>query len=360
MVFNARQRGWVVYHSVIVESWGARMKEKGKTNMEATPSYICGKRRIALALSCGFLLATIGILGSGIRPGSPDQPEVGAATLPQLLALAPARLAKVPVAELNLVCGSGLCATNEPDLQACGATLQTWAARVRSETERHQYRFEQNPAEFENSAGYFRMLMLCVVLAEDYGIHYDSQRQAGPKATRDDDGFFTDCSSVFLHGLLGPERKGTCSSLPVLYVAIGRQLGYPLSLVTTRGHLFVRWEGKGERFNVEATARGLSRFDDDYYRHWPFEVSPAEEAAENYLRSLTASEELAAFLSIRGMCLREQNRLSEAVESFAAASRLAPGCGSYAKMLDSVATALGRQTKRAGLKVKTTSQSARD
>jgi hypothetical protein len=61
------------------------------------------------------------------------------------------------------------------------------------------------------------------------------------------DGFFADPSKVFLHGLLGPERVGTCSSLPVLYVAVGRQLGYPLKLVTAKGHLFVRWEGAESR-----------------------------------------------------------------------------------------------------------------
>jgi hypothetical protein len=260
--------------------------------------------------------------------------------LAQLLASDPNRLAETSLVELNLLCAKGLCVINEPDMRACAITLEDLATRVRSETERHQYRFDRNPTEFESSAGFFRMLMLSVVLAEDYGIHYDTQRRAGPAATRPDDNFFADASSVFLHGLLGPERKGTCSSLPVLYVALGRQLGYPLKLVTTRGHLFVRWEGLGERFNVEATARGLSRFDDDYYRHWPFEVSPAEEVAEGYLKSLTVPQELAVFLSIRGMCLREQGRLSEAVESFAAAAKLAPGCRSYGHMLASLETAL--------------------
>jgi regulator of sirC expression with transglutaminase-like and TPR domain len=147
------------------------------------------------------------------------------------------------------------------------------------------------------------------------------------------DGFFADSRSVFLHGLLGPERVGTCSSLPVLYVAIGRQLGYPLKLVTTRGHLFVRWEGAGERFNIEATGHGLNRFDDEYYRHWPFEVSKAEESAEGYLKSLTPPEELGVFLSIRGMCLRDLGRQAETADAFAIASRLAPDCRSYRQML---------------------------
>jgi hypothetical protein len=321
------------------------VKHKKKANeAKAAAGRQTRRGRRALFWSCAFLISTVAMLAFAIHPGAQEQQKPHPANLAELLALAPAHLADVPLLELNLFCASGLCPTNEPDLQACAGTLEAWADRVRSETQRHLHRFEHNPAEFENSPGFFRMLMLCVVLAEDYGIHYDAQRRAGPADTRADDGFFADSSSVFLHGLLGPDRKGTCSSLPVLYVAVGRRLGYPLKLATTRGHLFVRWEGQGERFNVEATARGLSRYDDDYYRHWPFEISPAEEAAEGYLKSLTVPEELAVFLSIRGMCLREQGKLSEAEQTFAAAAQLAPGCRSYRQMLGNAKTALGPQT----------------
>jgi hypothetical protein len=261
-----------------------------------------------------------------------------------LLRLPPTTLSNLSICELNLLCASGLSAGNEPDIRQCLATIDSWAQHVRSETERHRYRYERNPAEFDNSPGYFRMLMLAVVLAEDYGIHYDPERMAGPEAARMDDGFFADPPKVFLHGLLGPERIGTCSSLPVLYVAVGRQLGYPLKLVPSKGHLFVRWEGAGERFNVEATSRGSNRFDDDHYRHWPFEISPAEEQTEGYLKSLTPAGELSAFLSTRGACLREAGRLSEAVESFAAAARLSPQCHAYQALLADLQTTLARQT----------------
>jgi hypothetical protein len=177
------------------------------------------------------------------------------------------------------------------------------------------------------------MVMLAVVLGEDYNIHYDNQRKSAPDASAASDRFFNEPKSVFLHGLLGPERQGTCSSLPVLYVAVGRELGYPLKLVTTKAHMFVRWEGAGERFNIETTGdHGLNRLSDDYYRHWPFEVTPAEEKAEGYLKSLTPTEELAVFLSIRGMCLRDLGRLREAADAFGMASRLAPDCRSYHQM----------------------------
>jgi hypothetical protein len=101
--------------------------------------------------------------------------------------------------------------------------------------------------------------------------------------------------------------------------------------------LFLRWEDARERFNIEAAGgKGVNRFSDDYYRHWPLEITPAEEAAEGYLKSLTPSEELAVFLSIRGMCLREASRLPEAAEAFAAAARLAPACRGYQVVLASL------------------------
>jgi len=261
-----------------------------------------------------------------------------------LLRLPPAALSNLSICELNVLCAGGLSAGKVTDIKQCLATIDSWAQHVRSETQRHLYRYERNPAEFDNSPGYFRMLMLAVVLAEDYGVHYDPERMGGPETALMDDAFFADSHKVFLHGLLGPDRVGTCSSLPVLYVAVGRQLGYPLKLVATKGHLFVRWEGAGERFNIEATSRGSNRFDDDHYRHWPFEISPAEEQTEGYLQSLTPAGELSAFLSIRGMCLCEAGRIPEAAESFAAAARLSPQCRTYQALLADLQTTLARQT----------------
>jgi len=273
-------------------------------------------------------LAALATTGSG--PARHDQAMVRVAPLVDPTEHSAQAIAAIGRA--NLACAQDLPPTPAPSIDDCIATVESWAARVRSETDRHHYRFERNPAEFENSEAFFRMLMLTAVLAEDFGIHYDDQRKAGPAQGEANNSFFAEPRSVFLTGLLGPERRGTCSSMPVLYVAVGRELWYPLMLVTTKGHLFVRWEGGGERFNIEATSRGLSRFDDDYYRHWPFQITPEEEAAEGYLKSLTPPKELAVFLSIRGMCLKQTNHLPEAAASFAAAARLAPGCRSYRTM----------------------------
>jgi tetratricopeptide (TPR) repeat protein len=261
--------------------------------------------------------------------------QQGVTALPELLNLDAASLSRVPIAQLNLLCAQNLADSSTPAAStASETTIKEWAAKVRSETDRHFYRFQQDPAEYENSEAFFRMLMLTVVLAEDFQVHYNPARTAGPGSRPDNDGFFSDPGVVFISGLLGSRREGTCSSMPVVYAAVGRELGYPLKLVTTKGHLFLRWEAAGERINIEATSRGLNSFPDSYYRHWPFEVSPEEEAAEGYLKSLSPPEELAVFLSVRGMCLRELGRYSEAAEAFAAAHKFNPACRSYGLMRD--------------------------
>ena len=281
-------------------------------------------------------------------------------SLETLLVLRASALQGVELGRMNLLCAQGLPGTEEFVLDAGLVKLDEMAARMGSETERHLYRFQKNPGESEGSEGFFRMLMLAVVLAEDFGVRYAPSKIGTAADARMDDGFFADAKDVFLQGLLGgrrnspspnpfPEERGprstlalgTCSSLPVLQVAVGRRLGYPLKLVTTKGHLFVRWEGAGERFNIEAAGQGVNRFTDDYYRHWPLEITTAEEAAEGYLKSLTPPEELAVFLSIRGMCLREAGRLEEAVAAFAAAARFAPACRGYRVMLASLRAGAG-------------------
>jgi hypothetical protein len=131
---------------------------------------------------------------------------------------------------------------------------------------------------------------------------------------------------LFVHGLLGVERAGTCLSVPVLIVAIGRRLGYPLFLVRSPHHLFCRWEdrGTGVRFNVESNGTGMANHPDEHYRRWPAEwpalVSETEAKFppehQSFLRSLSAEEEMAAFLAVRGHCLEHNGVLKGAAECY--------------------------------------------
>jgi hypothetical protein len=173
---------------------------------------------------------------------SPEQTEfrqskpISVHSLAELLALQPEAIAQLDIARMNLLCAEGLPGAGRLDLAASLAVVEQMAARAQMETARHRYRFEQQPGEFEHSEGFFRMMMLMVVLAEDFKVHYAPDKIASAAQARHGDGFFANAADVFLPGLTGVSRRGTCSSLPVLYVALGRRLGYPLKFVTTKGH----------------------------------------------------------------------------------------------------------------------------
>ena len=112
--------------------------------------------------------------------------------------------------------------------------------------------------------------------------------------------------------------------MPVLYVALGRRLGYPVKLVSTKAHLFLRWDSPAEKFDMDATGKGLNEYDDEHYKQWPIPLTDQDIKEEGYLKSLTPAEELSVFLTIRAMCLREAGRMNDAIVAHAAALRLAP------------------------------------
>ena len=235
-----------------------------------------------------------------------------------LLMAAPDSLADIDIAETNLLCAAGLPGVKALDVDKLLTTLDGWTQRVKSETDRNLHLFRRNPGEYENSEAYFRAMMLVTVLQKDLGVRYN------PARIRDVD--FKRPEDLFIHGMIDSGNGGTCVSMPVLYTAVGRRVGYPLKLVLAKAHVFVRWDSPGgERFNIEATNQGMNSFDDEYYKTWPQKMTPAEVASGVYLKSLDAAEELALFLATRGHCLLDNDRMSEAQIAYAWAHHLTPG-----------------------------------
>src|ERR1035437_2435939 len=152
-------------------------------------------------------------------------------TFKELLALPTAQLERCDIGLVNLLCAEGLPGAEELEVQTCLKKLDNWAEQVRVETDRHYYRFREHPEEYRNSLGYYRMMMLGTVLVQDLGIRYNPDLalpQMDGKIPTLAQG--ANSKDVYIHGLLGGNRFGTCASMPVLVVAIGRRLGYPLNL----------------------------------------------------------------------------------------------------------------------------------
>ena len=63
---------------------------------------------------------------------------------------------------------------------------------------------------------------------------------------------YADANNLFLSGLLRT-RRGSCVSMPLIYLVLGQRLGVPIHLVAIGKHYFIRWEEPGYRMNIETT-----------------------------------------------------------------------------------------------------------
>ena len=247
------------------------------------------------------------------------------------------------IATVNLNTAVGL-----PEAERLGVPqylerLQAWTQLVGMETERWLPVFHRSPGDFDDSLGKFRMLALVTVLQRDLGVRYDPACREGAYCA-------LDSRTLFIHGLLDGQG-GTCVTMPVLYIAVGRRLGYPLYLVQAREHLFVRWEEDGgERFNIEATSLGFVPRDDDYYRCWPKPICEAQIRQGYFLQNLSARGERAAFLRERGQCWLDHLRTEPALESFVKAAALNP-CLPGIECVSAIASLLHRAVVQYGRNV---------
>jgi regulator of sirC expression with transglutaminase-like and TPR domain len=239
----------------------------------------------------------------------------------QLLDLPESELARYPVESLNHACAAGLPGSEGWDAHATERTIGDMAQHVAFETRRHAYRFQQTPQEYENSEAIFRLLYLANVLQQDCGVGY-SKDLIGRRG----DDFPHNVDTLFLRGLLRG-RGGSCASLPVLYLAVGRRLGYPLRLVAAHCHWFLRWDdpATGERINMECSnAGGFGGFPDEHYLSWPTAVTPEQARMARYLVSMSPRQELAAFLQHRADCWMDAGRYGPGLQAFAYSLSLDP------------------------------------
>ncbi len=226
------------------------------------------------------------------------------ATLPPLASFADVlrlRFEDVPkydIGLLNLLCAEGLPRTEEMNIPKFMATLDAWAKWVKVKTEKAWTVFRAKKEElFGGSENFFRVYWMLKCLSDDFGVKYNpvtkGVKKVDWKETRDQ----------FIHGIMGPQKTGTCATLPVVAVAVGRRLGYPLKLVHVPYHRFFRWDdGQGEVFNVEYSGDGSAMRLDAHYRVWPDRWDARSRKLEQcgvFLTSLSPVQELAEFIRDR-------------------------------------------------------------
>lgn len=270
---------------------------------------------------------------TGVKSTTASDPFKQPKTLAELLAVPADQLEQVDIARINLLCAEGLRGSEDLDVEYCLRNLDTWTRHVERETKRNFHHFLERPKEFSNSLPYFQMGMLGTVLAEDMRIQYNPERErqllekpVNSQSVEDQNAFFSSSTDIFLHGLLSGKRYGTCASMPFLYAAVGRRLGYPVAIAARKYHLYARYEaGNGEHLNLEATEnRGFSTPTDEEYRTGPYPMTQAEIDACGWLRPLSNQEVLGICLLNRAHCLRSMKRHDDEIAAFEQAARYLP------------------------------------
>lgn len=219
------------------------------------------------------------------------------------------------IARGDLHSAMGLPGAEAVDVAAYVERLETWVEAIAKQLGRHLGAGRK--AQYADlTRNQFCVLVMATVLQRDLGVQYNPRCISGSFDARDS-------RNHFIHGPLG-SHGGTCASLPVLYVAVGRRLGFPLYLVQTKEHIFVRWDGDGDRFNIEATARGFEPYDDARYLSFPHPVTEADATRFGFLRNLTRTQEVAFTFARRARVLFDNFIFDDAVQAMHTAQTLSP------------------------------------
>jgi hypothetical protein len=233
--------------------------------------------------------------------------------------MTPQQREKADISEMNMACARGLPDACDMDQTLCDRALNGLVEFVRDFTARNRHLLETEPQTFQGSETRYKIFGLVRGLQKFQGIRYNPAKVAA-------NAVFTSADS-FLYGLL-QTRLGTCANLPVLYVAIGRRLGYPVWLAQARsdtsGHLFFRWDDGNDRLNVETTAGVLAYPPDEHYRTGPYQRSDAAIRMGRLLISHTPEDELAGFLCERAHRWLHFGNCREAMHTFLWAKGVQP------------------------------------
>lgn len=292
------------HHHEGVESVGKKRRRVPDLRLQSTPVVAKNPHRKMLLCVAAIALATTVasaflFMKASTTPTRTSKNPASQSSLPEfskLVLMSEEELSKQDIALLNLRSAEGLPASEKLNVTTTLRELDVWAIRVRTETDRNFHQFAKKPGEFRNSEAYFRMLLLVTVLQQDYGVHYNLAQ------VKDVD--FTKSEDLFLHGMIGNRNGGTCVSIPALYTAVARRLGYPVFLVSAKEHVFCRWDGRGERVNIEATNQGMNSFEDKHYMTWPHPISQDEVDRGVYLKSCRCPNHLLCFSRHAAIALR--------------------------------------------------------
>ncbi len=211
-----------------------------------------------------------------------------------MLAMPEEELARIDPVVVNLVVLSCIPEYSDIDIAHYVRQVDQWAADIRRGLDHALATGARSEPAYRHDPDLWKAGGMAVAIAgQSIGVTYTAERLDE-----------TDLSQLFLPGRIDA-RRGTCSNMPVLYLAIAHRLGWPLRAVVSRNHMWTRWDDGTKRFNLEATTATsdgefgsfLSTPDEEYKRQL---ATPriAIESGSDFTR-LTARQTLGVYLQTR-------------------------------------------------------------
>lgn len=258
-------------------------------------------------LAGGVLGTTVGFVFFRSNSKSSTQPVSfesvstdGWPTLESLAAMSDAELGKVDPIVVNLVVARGITGWEKLDIKKYVKQVDEWAAKI-NEASNIAEQYERDTELYKHSPKLWRAGGMAIALAGSLGhIHYTTENlsPAHPEQS-------------FVNGLIDTQR-GTCASMPILFLGVAHRLGWPMHAVVSRDHMWTRWDegepgpndGK-EYFNLEATDAaskdGMGKFSSPSDEEMAKFVGTPRELIDNGsdFGSLTPRQTLAVYLQAR-------------------------------------------------------------
>jgi len=248
-----------------------------------------------------------------VRPTAPR-------TVWQLLALPDAELEKVDVIELNLAVVREIPGLEDLDTAKYQRIVDGWANQVKAALLAGEMAFRQSPEKWKNDVRFFRLGQVAGYLDQEVGIAYIAEQKRAEQVR------YTDPGDLFLHGLIDT-NQGTCGNMPTLHVAIGRRLGWPVSLAAVASHAVCRYDDGQVAYNIEATrtdAGGTfsAGTDEEYLEE--FNLPRRAVTSGSDLHGMTARQMFGYFIAMRARHFADTGRMDLADRDYALARALLP------------------------------------
>lgn len=241
----------------------------------------------------------------------------------ELLGMTDEELAQIDCILMNLIIAKGLPVLSHIEIGDYLQVVDDWGSDLARRLPLMEREFQDTPERWNNDPIFFRLGIVAwyadVVLGTGYREdHRERQAQTGRI-------LYTEPDDVFITGVLNT-RRGTCFSLALLYVALGRRIGLPVSLACAAAHFVCRYEQGFVIHNIESTVSGKGAFaappDEAFFEKK--EIPRIAQLCGSDLCPLTPRQMLGVFFGMRARHLENINNFPAAEPDYLLARYLFP------------------------------------